>query len=156
MKKILNIFTIFTMLIFSANADIVHQQKFPFHSNPKEIAKEHEAFDKLLNERLNFSIEQKKAIRENHENYKNEISKIFSKMEKLQLKIRNVYLSGLPKWQTDLRTAPYKAELVLLKQEAENKRIENRKNFENILTEEQLLEFEKIKKERLHKKPSLN
>ena len=42
MKKIINILTIFTILIFSANADTIQQQRSIIHPNPKEIAKEHD------------------------------------------------------------------------------------------------------------------
>jgi len=149
MKQIILFLT--ATILFTTNISSAHEQHPQRGFQPvqytKKITHEQKEFDKILHERLNFTEEQKKEIKKNHEEYRKNIEKTIQQMEALQIKIRNVYLCGLPKWQTDLRTAPYKAELVLLKQDAENKRLENRKKFENILTSEQKLEFEKIKKE---------
>ena len=79
------------------------------------------------------------------------MNKIIKKMQELHDKIRNVYLTGIPKFQADIKTAPLKAELVLLKQQADKLRIEHRKNFENILTPEQKAKFQMLKKE-MHSK----
>ena len=75
------------------------------------------------------------------------IKEVVNDMEELHIKIRNVYLTGIPKWQADLRTAKLKTDLVALKQKADKLKEQRRKNFESILTEEQKIEFEKIRAE---------
>ena len=75
------------------------------------------------------------------------MEKIIKEMKKKHEAIRNVYLSGIPKFQADVKTAPYKAELVILKQNANKLRQKNRKNFESILTTEQKAEFQILKQE---------
>ena len=124
----------------------------------KPSIKEQEKIDKILIERLKLTNEQIEFMKENHPQHKKEMEKIINRMEKLHTEIRNIYLLCLPKFQSDLRTAPYKTELVILKQNADKLKQENRKKFESVLTQEQKIEFEKIKKEfqekHTHKKPT--
>ena len=147
------IFLLAMVLIFTS---AVQAQELAAPIKPhKPTHKEQKEFDKMLDERLNLTSEQKNYIKTNRSKHIKEMERTISKMENLHTKIKNVYLLGIPKYQADLRTAPYKAELALLKQNAQKQKAENRKNFENILTKEQRVEFEKIKKERMQKRQQL-
>ena len=139
MKKIVIILSI---IILSVSSAIAHECSFK-----RPDMKEFRKIDKLLNERLNFTPEQKIEIRKNHTKFKHEMDKIIDEMENEHTKIRNIYLSGIPQFQAQLKSAPSKAKLVILKQKADNLRQENRKQFEQILDENQKAEFEKIKLE---------
>ena len=142
------LFLILTLLI----TNCALAQDFEPIKPHKPTHKEQKQFDKMLDERLKLTPEQKNYIKTNRPKHIKEMEKTISKMENLHKKIKNVYLLGIPKYQADLRTAPYKAELALLKQSAHKQKMENRKNFENILTKEQKAEFEKMKKERFQKR----
>ncbi|MBR5304089.1 MAG: Spy/CpxP family protein refolding chaperone [Candidatus Gastranaerophilales bacterium] len=107
--------------------------------------------DKAINERLNLSSQQIDELKKNRLHHQKEMGKILENMEDKHTKIRNVYYSGIPKFQADVKTAPMKAELVILKQNADKLRQEHRKSFENILTPEQRNEFQTIIKE-MHSK----
>lgn len=142
MKNVLIIAIIFfatTTNIYAHNCDNNIPQKPTF--------KEQRQMDNLINERLKLTQEQQEKLKNDRINHKKEIDKIIHDMEKLHDKIRNVYYSGIPKFQADIKTAPLKAELVLLKQNADKLRLEHRKNFESILTSEQQAEFNKLKQE---------
>ena len=131
---------------------ICSAQDFAIRKPHKPTLQERRQFDKMLDERLNLTQEQKNYIKQNRPKHIKEMERTVSEMEKLHTKIKNIYLLGIPKYQADLRTAPYKAELAILKQNAQKQKMQNRKNFENILTKEQKIEFEKIKKERVQKR----
>ncbi len=118
----------------------------------KPTLKERKEFDKMLDERLQLTNEQKNQIKENRAKHKKEMERTINKMENLHKKIKNVYILGIPKYQADLRTATYKTELAILAQQAQKQKLEHRKEFENILTKEQRVEFEKMKKERALKR----
>ena len=109
-------------------------------------------FDATINERLSLTKEQHDQLKANRAQFRKEMSEIIEQMETLHIKIRNVYYSGIPKFQADLKTAPMKAELVTLKQKADKLKQEHRKNFQNVLTEEQKIEFQKFKEEKKQKK----
>lgn len=146
MNKIITL-TIALMLSIGALAQDIER---PYMHKP--TAKERKQFDKMLEERLNLTNEQKNYIKQNRPKHIKEMERTISKMESLHKKIKDVYLLGLPKYQADLRTAPYKTELALLKQSAQKQKAQNRKNFENILTKEQKAELEKIRNERRQKR----
>ena len=101
-----------------------------------------------MDEKLQLSEEQKEELRKNRANFQKEMKKIVNAMEEKHIQIRDIYYSGIPKFQADIKTAPMKAELVILKQNADKLRKEHRKTFENILTEEQKAAFELLKKEK--------
>ncbi|MBR1616907.1 Spy/CpxP family protein refolding chaperone [bacterium] len=112
-------------------------------------------FDTMLNKRLNLTPEQQEYIKQNRPKHREEIIKTYDKMKEVHDKIQEVYsLSDISKFQADVKTAPMKAELAILKQSAHNTKMKNRKQFENILTKEQKIEFEKIKKEYHSKAPN--
>ena len=143
MNKIFYIFMILMMSVVFA-----YDEQQPPIKPHKPTIKEQKQFDKMLDERLKLTPEQKNYIKQNRPKHIKEMEKTISKMENLHKKIKNVYMLGIPKYQADLRTAPYKAELAILKQNAQRQKAENRKNFENILTKEQKLELEKMRQER--------
>lgn len=145
--KILFILTIFTMSISSVLAHECAHDKIPH----KPAFKEQRKMDKLINDRLNLSQEQQEQLRKNRTQHRKEMDKILKNMEEKHIKIRDVYYSGIPKFQADVKTAPMKAELVILKQNANKLRQDHRRSFENILTPEQKNEFQNLKKE-LHAK----
>ena len=142
-KKIL---TILTIIFISCNIVLAHDcdKKNVPH---KPTFKEQREFDKLLNEKLNLSEKQQELLKKNRSNHKREMKKIVDKMQKLHDDIREVYLSGIPKFQADLKTAPMKAQLVSLKQNADKLRLEHRKAFESVLTTEQKAIFDEMKKD---------
>lgn len=143
---------ILTALILIALSGSVFAHDFEA-PKPPPTQKEQKEFDKMLEQRLNLTEEQKNYIKQNRPKHIKEMKKTISQMEDLRKKIKDVYLLGLPKYQADLRTAPYKAELALLKQNAQKQKAQNRKNFENILTSEQKVELEKMRKERAKNRP---
>ena len=145
MKQILTII-FFSVILFSqsTNAQVYNEN---YNQYQKKTFKEIKEIDSMLNERLNLSEEQKEYIKNNRQKHKKEIEDSIDKMKELQIKIRNIYLTGIPKWQADLRTAGYKTELAIIKQNIDKMKADNRKNFENILNDAQKIEFEKIKKE---------
>lgn len=109
--------------------------------------KQEKEIDKLLDERLNLTKEQKEYLKTNRQIHKKQMQAKIKKMQRLHDKIRNVYLTGIPPFQANLKTAHLKAQLVLLKQETQKMREQNRKDFEKILTPNQRLELEKLAKE---------
>jgi len=114
---------------------------------PKPSFKEIKQVDKMLEKRLNLTDEQIKSLRVNKQKNMKEIQKSVTKMEALHKKISEIYMLGLPKYQADLKSAPYKMELVIHKQNIDKIRAQNRKNFEAMLTPEQKIEFKKFKSE---------
>ena len=113
----------------------------------KYTFKEQRQIDKFLIETLELSDKQQEELKKNRAAHRKQMNDIIKNMEEIHIKIRNVYYSGIPKFQADIRTAPLKAELVLLKQNANKLRLDHRKTFENILTQEQKIKFEQIRKD---------
>ena len=118
----------------------------------KPTKQDFKKMDKFIEQRLNLSDEQIKILKSKRQKNIKELEKIIAKMETNHKKIRDIYLLGLPKYQADIKSAPYKMELVMLKQNANSIRNQNRKEFEAILTNEQKAEFKKLKSE-LPKRP---
>ena len=147
-RKILSILAIIAISICSAQAH-------DYHNNipRKPTFKEQKQMDNLIDKRLKLTEEQKDHLKKNRSQHRKEMEKVVKKMEIQHEKIRNIYFSGIPKFQADIKTAPMKAELVLLKQNADKLRQEHRKNFESSLTEEQKIEFEKLRKEMAQNRP---
>ena len=147
-KKILTTLTIIFIATLSTQAYECPKKDIP----RQPTFKEQRQFDKLLNEKLNLTEKQQEELKKNRANHRREMKKIVDKMQKLHDDIRDVYLTGIPKFQADLKTAPMKAQLVSLKQSANKLRAEHRKAFENVLTPEQKAQFELLKKEKQIKK----
>ena len=150
-KKLLSLLTI--LFITTSIASAQHNHK----NIPQKLTfKERRQIESYLNEKLSLTEEQQDQLRKNRIIHRKKMNEIVEKMETLHFKIRDVYYSGIPKLQADLKTAPMKAELVLLKQNADKLRQENRKNFQKILTPEQKIKFEELKAGSPPQKPSLN
>ena len=141
--KIISVLSILIVLSASVQAHECYNKDIP--SKPSFI--QQKKMDNLLNERLQLTQEQQEQLRKNRSESRKEMEKIIKEMKKKHEAIRNVYLSGIPKFQADVKTAPYKAELVILKQNANKLRQKNRKNFESILTTEQKAEFQILRQE---------
>lgn len=149
MKKNFITFILALLLIGSSNRVFAHH----CCDVPEKLTPQKEArLDNYLDSRLHFSDEQKVLIKQNRKKFRKQIEKEVVQMKKIHDEIRNVYLTGIPKYQADIKTAPKKAQLVLLKNNVDRIRAERRKNFEQILDENQKVEFEKIKKESQMKK----
>ena len=142
-RKILSIFAIFVMMSSCALAHDCHRKDIP----PKPSYFQQKKMDNLIAERLQLTQEQQNQLKKNRAEQKKEMEKIIKEMNKKHEAIRNIYLTGIPKFQADIKSAPYKAELVVLKQNANKLRQNHRKSFESILTKEQKAEFEVLKKE---------
>ena len=137
-----------------------HPMKRPPHHKgmrpDKKAFEEHaKKFDQMLTDRLKLTEDQQKTIEKNRKKFRKEMDKVFSDMQKEQKKIRDVYMTGIPPYQANLRTSASKAKLAVLKQKADTLRDENRKNFEKVLTPEQKAEFEKIKQEMKQKRDEM-
>lgn len=147
MKKILIFLSI---ILISTSSNFAHECTDKNFSK-KPSLKEQRQMDVFLSEKLNLTQEQQEILKKNRSQYKKNMEKIVKEMQELHDKIKDIYLTGIPKFQADIRTAPLKAQLVTLKQNANKLRQERRQAFENILTEEQKIKFEAIKKESLKK-----
>ena len=144
--NILKKFLIFALFgFFAVSPNMAFSKECDNFIPKKPPVAEQKRIDKLLNDRLNFTKEQKEKIRKNHSAFSKEMDKIIAQMQEEHNKIRNIYMLGLPPFQANIRSAKHKANLVILKQKADFLRDKNRKNFEEILTQEQKNEFEKIK-----------
>ena len=101
-----------------------------------------------MEKRLKLTDEQKNKIEEqrklDHAKIKPIITQIKTKRQEIRTIIENTKLSDEDKSK---QTAEKLKELDALKLQADNLRKENMTNFENLLTEKQKKEFEKIKKE---------
>lgn len=103
--------------------------------------KEQKAIDSNYKMRLKLTQEQVEVLKEMRIKHKKEMQKIVKDMVKIHHSIRDVYLTGIPKYQADFRTAKYKAELALLNQNAKNLKKQYRKNILNVLDETQKEEY---------------
>ena len=147
MKKILLLLTIIILNSMVFAHDCCTREHKPDKQQRKQI-------NEFLIERLNLTEEQQNNLSKNQSEHRKKIKKIIKEMEVEHDKIRDIYLTGIPKFQADIKSAPHKAKLVILKQNADKLKEERRKFFDSILTKEQKIEFEKIKKEYQDKKHS--
>ncbi len=122
--------------------DKKHQMKL---YGPYEHANRQAEFEK----KLNLTEEQKKQIEENRQKDHEKIKPIVEQIKQKRQEIRSTIESAtLTDEEKSKKTADLLKELDALKLQADNLRKENMKNFENILTEKQKKDFEKIKQER--------
>lgn len=118
------------------------------NANPENLPTQRQArIDEMVGKRLNLSDEQWIYIKQERIKDKEKIHKIIEKMQQNHDKIRQIYQAESQHWIADLKTATLKAELVNLKKEAEKIKKEGRRKFIDSLTQEQKLEFEKMKQE---------
>ena len=133
-------------IVFLLNTSVFAHDCMQKNTPHKPSFKEQRQIEEFFNEKLNLTQEQKEILKKNRTQHRKEMQKIIQNMEIQHDKIRDVYYSGIPKFQADIKTAPMKAELVILKQNANKLRQEHRKSFESILTEEQNLLFQAFKR----------
>lgn len=119
------------------NMDILRPSK-------EEMEQKKAEFEK----RLNLTDEQKKQIEENRAKDTEKIKPI---MEKIHIKRNELHKilnnQSLSQTEKDQKAQVIKNEIRKLKQQADKYHKENMRRFEEILTEEQKQEFEKIKEE---------
>ncbi len=150
MKKLKTIilFLILLLIPYASSQNISNEHEHTYSNKDKQaFIQRQKEIDEMLNLRLNLTEEQKQYIQTNRPKHREEIKKNVEKMKVLHSKIKDIYTSEIPKVQADIITAPMKTELAILKQNIDKLKEENRKNFENILTPTQKVEFEKIKSE---------
>lgn len=146
-----NILTILTIIFITQTSIQAHECHDGF-APKKPTFQEQRKMEAFLNEKLNLTQDQQEQLDKNRSQHRKEMSKVIKKMETQHDKIKEIYMIGIPKYQADIRTAPMKAELVKLKQEADKLRLEYRKSFENTLNEEQKIKFENLKKDMINSK----
>ena len=101
-----------------------------------------------LDKALNLTEEQKAILKQNREESKKKMKPIMKKMAKKKYEIDKVMLSNATKLQKIEKIEKIKAEMKVLKIQADKIRKEDMKKFESILTDEQKAKFEEIKKEK--------
>ncbi len=115
-----------------------------FHPSKEEMAAKKAEIDK----RLQITDEQKKELEKNKEIDRAKIKPIMEKMEQKKKELHDVYKDdSLSQNKKDKKAEKIRKEIGKLKIQADNQRKENMKHFESVLTEEQKVEFEKIKQE---------
>ena len=126
------------LLIFSLNTVcFAYQQQYP--QNRKNI---------MYDQRLNLTTQQKQYLEQRRPTQIREMQNTVGKMQNVHDRIKDVYQDqSIPRYQAEIKTAPMKAELAILKQNADRQKEQNRKDFESILTKEQRAEFERIRQE---------
>ena len=126
------------VLIFSLNTVcFAYQQQYP--QNRKNI---------MYDQRLNLTTQQKQYLEQRRPTQIREMQNTVGKMQNVHDRIKDVYQDqSIPRYQAEIKTAPMKAELAILKQNADRQKEQNRKDFESILTKEQRAEFERIRQE---------
>lgn len=150
MKK--KIFYLIALIFFIANT--LHANPV-VQKNPDTKTQRQQKIDRILDERLHLTEDQKVKLEENRKQYREEMAKTIQQMEFLRRRIKHIYLTETNKLEANFKATPLKIELALLKQEANRIRLQSRKNFENTLNESQRTEFQKIKDELHNKKSSI-
>ena len=121
------------------------EKKFAPHKGPHHFA--HKKKCNLIKE-LNLTEEQKAILKQNREESKKKMKPIMKKMSKKKYEIDKVMLSNASKLEKIEKIEKIKAEMKVLKIQADKIRKEDMKKFESVLTDEQKAKFEEIKKER--------
>ena len=118
-----------------------------FKGQPPSRA-EMEAKKAEFEKRLNLTDEQKTQIEKNKQKDKETMKPIYDKMKENKQAIKAIHKDAtLSPEDKVLKSAQYEKELIDLKVKANELRKENMKNFESILTDDQKVEFAKIKEE---------
>ena len=145
------IICLITLLITASIVFAAHNFDMP----SKDSIKRESKIDEYLDTRLHFTREQKTFIKQNRQMYRKEMEATVKQMQSVHDEIRNVYMTGIPKYQADFKTATKKAQLVVLKQNIRHIKEERKRAFESVLDKEQKAEFEKIKKEFAEKRVNI-
>ena len=116
------------------------------HQGPSKA--EIEAKKLEFEKRLNLTEEQKLQIEKNKQKDKEKIKPLFEEMKVKRGELRSIRLNpSLSELEKSKKSAVIEKELIDLRVKADELRVNNMKNFENILTKEQKMEFAKIKEE---------
>lgn len=109
---------------------------------------EMEAKKAEFEKRLNLTEKQKEQIEKNKQKDKEKMKPIFDEMKSKKEQMREINNNdSLSESEKVKKSAQLEKDLIDLRVKADELRRENMKNFENILTKEQLEEFSKIKEE---------
>lgn len=109
---------------------------------------EMEAKKAEFEKRLNLTEKQKEQIEKNKQKDKEKMKPIFDEMKAKKEQIKEIKKNNsLSQSEKVKKSAQLEKDLIDLRVKADELRRENMKNFENILTKEQLEEFSKIKEE---------
>lgn len=116
------------------------------HQGPSKA--EIEAKKLEFEKRLNLTEEQKLQIEKNKQKDKEKIKPLYEEMKVKRGELRSIRLNpSLSELEKSKKSAVIEKELIDLRVKADELRVNNMKNFENILTKEQKMEFAKIKEE---------
>lgn len=119
-----------------------YSQQLPQQFQPHRDA-DREAFAK----RLGLTEEQKRTLdRQRNEDLK-EIKPVLNEMAAKRTEFENIENSNMPQIEKEAKMLKLKSEMRELKAKADEKRSQNMKRFEAVLTDQQKAEFEKIKSE---------
>lgn len=121
-----------------------HHIKIKHHPTKAEMEAKKLEFEK----RLNLTEEQKSQIEKNKQKDKEKMKPIFDEMKSKKAEIMNIQKNNkLTDSEKVKKVAELEKDIIDLRVKADELRRENMKNFESILTKEQLEEFSKIKEE---------
>ena len=116
------------------------------HQGPSKA--ELEAKRVEFEKRLNLTEEQKLKIEANKQKDKEKMKPLFEEMKAKRGELRSIRLNpALSDLEKSKKSAVIEKDLIDLRVKADELRSNNMKNFENILTKEQKVEFAKIKEE---------
>lgn len=114
---------------------------------PKEFQAHKDAEREAFAKRLGLTAEQKQTLdRQRNEDLK-EIKPVLEEMAAKRSEFENIVNSNMPQIEKEAKLLKLKGEMRDLKARADEKRSQNMKRFEAVLTDEQKAEFEKIKLE---------
>jgi len=134
----------------NAKCDVIKQeQPKKYMHRHQHISKEEMEKKKIeFENRLGLTEEQKKQIELQKQKDREAIKPILDEMHQKRLELRKLKeTQKLSNEEFANKAAGLKSQIKELKIQADDLRKANMKNFENILTDEQKTEFEKIKKE---------
>ena len=126
------------------NVDGYRHIKIKHHPTKAEMEAKKLEFEK----RLNLTEEQKSQIEKNKQKDKEKMKPIFDEMKSKRAEIMSIHKNNkLTDSEKVKKVAELEKDIIDLRVKADELRRENMKNFENVLTKEQLAEFTKIKEE---------
>ena len=126
----------------------LNKPHMPYYKGHHPSKAEMEAKKAEFEKRLNLTEEQKKQIEENKIKDREKMKPIFDEMKSKRMEIMNIKKDNkLSDSEKVKKSAELEKDIIDLRVKADELRRENMKNFENILTKEQLEEFSKIKEE---------
>ena len=143
-------------VLFEDKAQPVMQEKRRHFAPPSKHKFKHQGLSKAeieakkleFEKRLNLTEEQKLQIEKNKQKDKEKIKPLFEEMKVKRGELRSIRLNpSLSELEKSKKSAVIEKELIDLRVKADELRVNNMKNFENILTKEQKMEFAKIKEE---------